>query len=94
MKYDKWIPVLFLLAYMIRLVAFGVPSMADSFVVLFLSALYGWRMYLDYIAKPDPNIEIQRKLTEAQLDIAALKNSINVVKLSNGVRNEKSTFKF
>ena len=94
MKYDKWIPTTFLAIYMIRLVVFGVPGVADALVVLFLGTLYGWRMYLDYLVKPDPNAELQKKLDEAQMDISSLKNAVNVVKLTTGVRNEKSSFKF
>lgn len=94
MKYDKWIPTTFLAIYMIRLVVFGVPGVADSLVVLFLGALYGWRMYLDFQAKPDPNAELQKKLDEVQLDINSLKNAVNVVKLTSGVKNEKTSFKF
>lgn len=94
MKYDKWIPVTFLAIYMIRLVVFGVPGIADSLVVLFLCALYGWRLFLDSKPIVDPNVELQKKLDEVQLDISSLKNAMNVVKLTNGVRNEKSNFKF
>lgn len=94
MKYDKWIPTTFLAIYMIRLVVYGVPGIADSLVVLFLGALYGWRMYLDFQAKPDPNAELQKRLDEVQSDVGSLKNAVNVVKLTNGVRSEKPSFKF
>jgi len=94
MKHDKWITVVFLSIYMIRLVIFGTPGLADAFIVLFLSCLYGWRMYLESIQKPDIAAELQKKLNEVNMDIAALKNNINVVKLTSGIKNEKTSFKF
>lgn len=94
MKYDKWIPVVFLMAYLVRIVILGTIGISDSLVILFLSTLYGWRMYLDFQAKPDPHAQMAHKLNEVELELASLKNAMNVVKLTTGIKNERSSFKF
>lgn len=94
MRYDKWIPVVFLFSYTLRILILGATGIADAFVILSLSLLYGYRMYLDFIAKPDPNALLDKKIENINVEIQQIKNSVNVVKLTSGIKNDKPSFKF
>jgi hypothetical protein len=94
MSHDKWIPVLFLASFLIRIVALGTSGVADAFVILFLSLLYGWRLWIDHNTKVDPSAELIVKVDELNTEINQMKNSINVVKLTTGIKNERPAFKF
>jgi hypothetical protein len=71
--------LLFLLAFVSRLVVLGSNSIAESIIVVGLATLYGFQKYLDQKVAP----ESDRDLYE-EIDI--LKNTVNAVKLASGFR--------
>lgn len=84
--FDNYVTIALLIAYLTKIIMFS-ATVSDALIIIALSALYGYKLYLNSKTIPDPTKEIKDEVEQ-------IKNSVNMVKLNMGVKSDKTPFKF
>ena len=63
------------------------PSFADSIIMGVLATLYGFKLYMDHIKKSEPNLELEKKITQLEDKVSGIAlgvQRVNVPKQQGG----------